>query len=144
MSCDAASDTECQLNQCDPATGACALVSDPTACDDADPCTIDSCNAAGACEHQAIIGCQPEPPFECLGTAEPSAEGCGLVASYEGCCDPWGRVTWCQDGATYCISCEANPSCGWQSGQGYYDCGTDGSEDPTGAAPKMCMAFSVE
>jgi hypothetical protein len=142
--CDESGDTECQVNQCDPATGVCAMSVLPDVCDDDDPCTADSCSPDGTCEHQSLIGCQPEPPFECLGSGEPSAEGCGMVESYEGCCDPWGRVTWCQDGATYCISCQENPTCGWQDTAGYYDCGTPGGEDPSGAAPLMCSAFTLE
>lgn len=141
VSCDSSGDGECLANQCQPETGACAMVVTPDSCDDDDPCTVDSCGPDGACVHEVLDGCEGVPPFECLGTGEPSATGCGIVASYEGCCDPWGRVTWCQDGNTYCITCQENPSCGWQGAQGYYDCGNEPIEDPSGAAPMMCPAY---
>ena len=141
VDCDSSEDTECLSNQCQPESGACAMVVTPGACDDDDPCTMDSCGPDGACTHEVLVGCEGVPPFECLGTSEPSADGCGIVESYEGCCDPWGRVTWCQDGKTYCIACQENPSCGWQDAQGYYDCGNDATEDPSGAAPMMCPAY---
>ena len=76
---------------------------------------------------------------QCLGLDTPSAEGCDFVESYEGCCDDMGRVVWCDGGATYCIDCSQNPEgeCGWQGD--FYDCGTDGSPDPSGANPKECI-----
>ena len=111
-------------------------------CDDDDPCTVDSCNDAGACEHEALTGCEGEPPYECLGPGEPAAAGCDAVESYEGCCDPWGRVTWCENGSTYCIQCQENPSCGWDGAGGYYNCGTPGEEEPSGASPMMCPAYA--
>ena len=141
VSCDSSDDTECLANQCQPETGACAVAVVAGSCDDEDPCTVDSCGPDGACAHELLTGCEGVPPFECLGTTEPSADGCGIVSSYEGCCDPWGRVTWCQDGKTYCIACQGNPSCGWQDGQGYYDCGNEASGDPSGASPMMCPAY---
>ena len=141
--CDTSDESECLSNQCNPSTGACALAPLPGACDDEDPCTVDSCNLEGLCVNTPLEGCEGTPPFECLGTAEPSAPGCEIVASYEGCCDPWGRVTWCQDGQTYCIACQENPSCGWQSAQGYYDCGNAPEGDPSGESPMMCPAYGL-
>jgi hypothetical protein len=141
VTCETSEDTECLANQCDVATGACVLGKVAGACDDDAPCTLDSCGADGTCTHEDLEGCEGVPPFDCLGTGEPSADGCGIVSSYEGCCDPWGRVTWCQDGDTYCIACQENPSCGWQGAEGYYDCGNEATGDPSGAAPIMCPAY---
>ena len=142
ISCETSEESECLVNQCQPSTGQCDMVALPGACEDADPCTLDSCGADGLCTHTPLEGCEGKPPFVCLGSSEPSASGCATVESYEGCCDPWGRVTWCQDGQTYCISCQENPSCGWQESQGYYDCGNDANADPSGQAPMMCPAYA--
>ena len=142
VTCDTSADTACLINQCDPSSGACVMGPDNSACDDDDPCTMDSCDPEGVCVNEALEGCEGVPPFPCLGVGEPSAEGCGIVESYAGCCDPWGRVTWCESGMTYCISCQENPSCGWQSAQGYYDCGNAPEGDPSGEAPMMCPAFA--
>ena len=77
---------------------------------------------------------------ECKGTTEPSYSYCAGI-DYVGCCDGQGRVLWCEGGALYCIDCQqANPQCGWQAQEGYYDCGTTGGGDPTGDHPKQCTA----
>jgi hypothetical protein len=78
-----------------------------------------------------------EYPDDCLGLNEPSASSCPDGMTYEGCCDDAGRVTWCDGGQLYCIDCAgSNPSCGWQGD--FYDCGTDGSGDPSGTNPLNC------
>jgi hypothetical protein len=61
---------------------------------------------------------------------------CGNI-SYEGCCN--GQVVqFCDGGQLMCLDCSANPSCGWSAQAGYYDCGTPGSPDPSGANPMQC------
>ena len=65
-----------------------------------------------------------------------SQAGCGDI-TYEGCCD--GPVlTWCENEELTTIDCTDNPNCGWQAEAGFYDCGTGGAADPSGANPKDC------
>ncbi len=64
--------------------------------------------------------------------------GCGDV-TFEGCCD--GSVlTWCENGELKSADCAGKPSCGWDAANGYYNCGTSGQADPSGANPKSCEA----
>ena len=77
-------------------------------------------------------------PDDCLGNAEPSSADCGDINDI-GCCDALGRVVYCMEGALYCIDCAGGgPECGWDAGDGWYDCGTDGSPDPSGDNPMNC------
>jgi hypothetical protein len=79
-----------------------------------------------------------EYPDDCLGPNEPSGSDC-MGSTYEGCCDAVGRVIWCDGDQLYCIDCAGvNPECGWSEG-GFYDCGSDGSADPSGTNPKDCV-----
>jgi len=78
-------------------------------------------------------------PDDCLGMGVVSGAGCEHTEAYEGCCDDLGRVIWCENGDTYCIDCAGlNPSCGWQGD--FYDCGTDGSPEPSGTFPLECVS----
>ena len=124
-------------------TGFC-IPGSPKDCSDGLVCTLDSCDAeTGACSNEAIEGCAGSPPFECLGGGEPAAMGCDAVDSYEGCCDPWGRVLWCgqdENGAdvTFCMDCAGAPYCGWNNS--WYWCGAEepGITDPSGLFPLQC------
>jgi hypothetical protein len=70
---------------------------------------------------------------------ESSSAACGLLTE-EGCCD--GQTVWyCESGATRSINCASNRSCGWSSEHKYYDCGTGGGSESTGAHPKPCTRF---
>ena len=121
----------CNLGTC------CTPTCDPTwECGD-DGCGggCGDCGAGYACTDNVCV--EFTGLEQCLGLNEPSAAGCDLVESYEGCCDEMGRVIWCDAGSTFCIDCAgANPECGWQGE--FYDCGTDGSGDPSGNNPKEC------
>ena len=66
---------------------------------------------------------------------EPVVDNCNGV-TYEGCCDG-DNLSYCQDGALTTGGCKAG-TCGWNGSAGYYDCNTDGTEDPTGANPRAC------
>jgi uncharacterized protein (TIGR03382 family) len=106
-------------------------------------CGDDSCGGScGTCEDG--LGCKDGTctevtgPSECLGSSIPSSEEC-MDLTYEGCCDELGRVLWCDNGKLYCIDCpNLGPSCGWQGE--FYDCGTDGSPDPSGTFPIECTS----
>ena len=140
--CDNDDDTECIKNTCIPELATCQATPILALCNDDEPCTNDLCAETGECVFEAIEGCTGEPPFECLGNAEPSAEGCAWVESFEGCCDPWGRLLWCQGDQTWCIDCSSgNPYCGWDATALFYNCETAGGQDPSGAYPKMCPGF---
>jgi hypothetical protein len=56
---------------------------------------------------------------------------------YEGCCA--GEVlTWCEEGELLTVECAESPACGWSDEVGYYDCGTSGDPEPSGALPLQC------
>jgi hypothetical protein len=139
--CDTSNDLECTKNTCNPTSGTCEVASSNEHCADGNSCTVDICDTEiGICANPELEGCSGEPPFECMGNGAPSITGCAYVQSYEGCCDPWGRVLWCgtqfddagvEQDVTYCVDCASkNPYCGWPEIGSYYNCGTDGSAGP--------------
>jgi hypothetical protein len=65
-----------------------------------------------------------------------SGGACGSI-TYEGCCDG-DLLKYCDDGQLQEMNCGGNPSCGWNSQAGFYDCGTGGGGDPSGTFPKAC------
>jgi hypothetical protein len=107
-------------------------------------CGGDGCGGScGTCQWDEVCvdgECDPQGVPSCNGTATWSYSSCqGL--GFEGCCDPWGRVLWCENNKLYCLDCAAGPSCGWHGSEGYYDCQTNGGSDPTGQHPKACPCF---
>ena len=55
-----------------------------------------------------------------------------------GCCA--GEVLyWCNSGETRNLDCATDLSCGWDILRENYDCGTDGSADPSGVYDKQCL-----
>ena len=83
---------------------------------------------------------------QCSGAGEVwDASGChGLT--YAGCCVVQ-RLLWCENQVTCTIDCSSNPSCGWPSpdiNEGYYDCGSNGSQDPSGSNPIDCPSEEVD
>jgi hypothetical protein len=146
--CDVANADSCIQNSCDSFAGGCEVMASIEACDDGDDCTWDFCDAeSGACSNEVIEGCAGSPPFECLGGGEASAMGCDAVDTFEGCCDPWGRVLWCgqdQDGqdVTYCMDCAGAPYCGWNSSWYWCDTEAPGMSDPSGAFPLQCSGLT--
>jgi agmatine/peptidylarginine deiminase len=73
----------------------------------------------------------------------PDLSGCGGTPTgcdgitYEGCCDGQ-MLKYCENDALKTIDCAGNPSCGWSTEGGFYDCGTNGAADPSGANPMEC------
>ena len=129
-----------------------ALLLRPAAAQAQAGCSTSGSPGCGGCACEACV-CQADP-FCCqsawddlcvsgceqcgtnCGGGNPG--GCGAV-TYEGCCD--GEVVnWCEGGQAQKIDCSAaqSPSCGWNADAGYYDCGTAGGSDPSGANPKAC------
>ena len=83
---------------------------------------------AGVCDYQGLAGC--------YGYDDPAHEDCFGI-TYDGCCDPSGRMLYCVNGDLYCVDCPAvDPWCGWDSGNQWFDCGTSGGNGPTGS--KAC------
>jgi agmatine/peptidylarginine deiminase len=125
----------CQAGVCAACTADCA----GKACGD-DGCggSCGTCPAGQTCQAGACV--PGGGPDQCLGMGQPSAPDCGDV-SFEGCCDPAGRLLFCDGGQLFCLDCAGqNPSCGWSAQAGFYDCGTDGSGDPSGANPLDCVS----
>lgn len=80
---------------------------------------------------------------ECKGLEEPSGDDC-MGITYQGCCDEKDRILFCDKEKLFCLDCaKGNPKCGWnpEENANFYDCGTDGSPEPTGTHPKECSAL---
>lgn len=117
---------ECQNNVC--VTPTCTPSCNGTTCGD------DGCGGTCACNPGTV--CDP-----ITQTCGEETVPCGDV-TYEGCCD--GQVVkFCYEGSLQTIDCVGGdtpkPSCGWSTDE-YYDCGTDGMADPSGANPMPCGA----
>jgi hypothetical protein len=66
------------------------------------------------------------------------AASCGEI-TYAGCCDGETLMYCDTNGILKTADCsQTGPSCGWEPTMGWYDCKTDGSEDPSGKQPKKC------
>ncbi len=102
-----------------------------------------SCNADGQC----VTSTGTTYPDACLGLeAGASAPTCPAGLTFEGCCDPKGRVVFCDNGKLFCIDCPkaaeaVQQTCGWDgepgTGKGFYNCGLKGA-DPSGQNPLGC------
>ena len=73
VNCDAAGDTFCLKNRCNPATGTCkvAAVSALKTCDDGDPCTPHSTCDGGACTADVNV-CACKKSADCASFADPN------------------------------------------------------------------------
>ena len=105
-------------------------------------CGTDGCGGScGTCaDGQFCISgsCYNTPPV-CNGSSVPIGSECGDV-NYIGCCDSTGKTIWCSGAALYCVDCVGvgNPNCGWDAANSGYNCGTTGTEDPSGLYPLSC------
>ena len=70
------------------------------------------------------------------GPDKGSTGACGQVTN-EGCCDGQ-TLYYCDNSTLKKLSCSSNPSCGWDSSNSFYDCGTSGGADPAGKHSKSC------
>jgi MYXO-CTERM domain-containing protein len=112
------------------------------------------CPGDQSCVEGACVACVPSCEWAecgddgCGGSCGACAEG---QTCYEGMClgDNCGGITdiGCCDGATlkFCsmgelteMSCADTPSCGWNNGAQYYDCGSEPVADPSGVNPMVC------
>jgi agmatine/peptidylarginine deiminase len=101
-------------------------------------CTSGTCQGAvggyaGACQDSTQC---TGPAWLCLlNECNGSADPCGGLTA-EGCCD--GRtVRYCENRAPQAQDCGTGATCGWSSGDGWYDCGYSGA-DPSGSFPIAC------
>lgn len=60
--------------------------------------------------------------------------------SYEGCCTPDQTLLYCEGNKLFMLSCDEMDAefCGWNEEMQFYDCMTDGYEDPSGKHPYSC------
>lgn len=65
-----------------------------------------------------------------------TAAGCDGV-TYEGCCDG-AQLKYCENDQLKTMDCSSKPNCGWDAEKGFYNCGTSGAADPSGANPLAC------
>ncbi len=90
------------------------------------------CGAANGCGDGVCFDAETFQtcPADCISS------GCSGI-SFFGCCKG-DLLQWCQENKTMQISCDNNRQCGWNADGGYYDCGTPGTQDPTGHHPRTC------
>jgi hypothetical protein len=77
-----------------------------------------------------------EPSEDASTCPQDCNTGCGNI-SFEGCCNGQ-TLQFCEAGELKSIDCNQQPSCGWQPTGPFYDCGTDGTPDPSGQNPLAC------
>ncbi len=139
--------------------GACTPDCECKPCGTPDGCHgVCGCEAGQTCEDGQCVACEPS----CLGRTC-GDDGCGGTCGeceagltcheygvcvdpcqgigFEGCCQD-EQALWCNGGSLGVIDCAEQPLCGWNGG-GFYDCGTDGSADPTGTVAKECPEACV-
>jgi agmatine deiminase len=73
---------------------------------------------------------------ETAPSGDSATDPCGTLSSV-GCCDG-DTLQYCAGGKLQLLSCAKNPKCGWDSKNGWYDCGTSGESDPSGTSSKVC------
>ncbi|MFT5430273.1 MAG: hypothetical protein ACI9OJ_000946 [Myxococcota bacterium] len=95
-------------------------------------CGSNSCGEPDGCGGTCMI-CTSGQCVDGECSAEPT--GCGAV-SFEGCCDG-DTLKYCENDSLTTGVCEPG-TCGWAGDAGFYNCGEDGSEDPSGNNPKAC------
>jgi len=114
-----------------------------------------TCGGGEACQAGACVACTPSCNGKvcgddgCGGSCGECANGqfcvqgacsataCGDVTDV-GCCDASGVLWYCENNTVKSIDCNQSPSCGWKADASFYDCGTDGAADPSGANPIAC------
>ena len=121
--------------------GWCGDCEAPAACVQGHCCTADC--AGKECGDDGCGGSCGSCLGLCVGgTCEVATPACDGI-TYEGCCaDTW--VRWCENGTIQEIDCASDPQstgplCGWDAAAGYYGCGDQATEDPSGSFPYACL-----
>ncbi|MGB0589898.1 MAG: hypothetical protein ACPGU1_09480 [Myxococcota bacterium] len=123
----------CGLNTCGESCGDCV---EGSFCDADNQCLECSCDG---------LSCGADPCGNSCGLCD---AGLACVAgacvddpcegvTFEGCCDG-DTLQYCDNGTLQSLNCSSSPSCGWDASAGYYDCGNDATEDPSGASAILC------
>jgi len=133
---DCAAGQKCVEGFC--AAGCTPACTDKQCGDDGCGGTCGTCDAGKVCNAGKCEDAVNPWPTECKGLNEPSGDDC-LGTTYEGCCSADGRLYFCDAGKLFCLDCTQNPSCSWSADAGFYDCGGDGSAEPTGQFPYDCV-----
>lgn len=108
-------------------------------CADPQPSGGSGCPNGWAC-----VPLQDPPPSGegvCIKTGGDPGQGCNGI-TYQGCCDG-NTLKWCEDNQLQSMDCAGAPACGWEAQSNFYNCGTDGGEDPSGSYSKSCAAGPV-
>ena len=150
--CVAACKASCEGKLCgdDGCGGLCGTCPATETCNDAGQCEASACEAS--CEGKTcgddgcggVCGLCADGEACVNGACEVAVpeEGCGGV-SFEGCCDG-SMLKYCENDEVKEIDCSAGSgACGWNAEGGYYDCGTEGDADPSGANPQICEGGSA-
>jgi hypothetical protein len=116
--CNAGNGNACDgIEQCNPTTGACDAT--PLSCDDANPCTTDSCDPGIGCQYVQLAGLCDDGNActvgdtcvngQCLGAPTPAALTCGDADVCNGleACDPGSGI--CLGGTA--LACDDGNSC---------------------------------
>ena len=116
------------------------------------------CGSENSCGWRVLSGggwydCDTEGASEPTGSAPrrcadlPLASGgtegaspCGELRP-EGCCEG-ALLRFCAQGKAQSRDCREFGPCGWEAGQGVYDCATEGNAAPDGRYPKSCTGGS--
>lgn len=73
---------------------------------------------------------------DCSGGAVALGRSCSGI-DFQGCCDG-EKLLFCEAGEVCQKDCEKAQHCGFSADKGFYDCGTDGMADPSGAFAMEC------
>jgi len=124
-----------------------SLAAAPAAANDG--CSESTSPGCGGCACETCVCgldsfcCTTAWDYLCVDACQNSCGGCGGGGgdcgniSFQGCC--LGQVVqYCEDDTLKQIDCSQAPSCGWNAAEGYYDCQTAGTSDPSGMYPMAC------
>jgi len=67
---------------------------------------------------------------------------CGSI-TLEGCCQG-SMLKYCSKGKLRLKECFSNPTCGWNPGKAFYDCGMHGKADPSRTFPYACPGATTD
>ncbi|MFH1532963.1 MAG: SMP-30/gluconolactonase/LRE family protein, partial [Pseudomonadota bacterium] len=137
---------DCCEDVCDQCPEICAVVEcgecpEGEVCDPQGQCCTPDCEGKTCGDDGCGGDCGDCPPEEICEDGACVPGGCNGIP-WEGCCAA-GALQFCDQGNLVQMSCAGDPDCGWNSGAGYYDCGTEGGGDPDGVLPMDCMDYCV-
>ena len=119
--------------------GDCGVCPEGETCTPAGQCCTPDCESKVCGDDGCGGDCGACPPEEKCTDGECVPGGCQGVP-WEGCCTE-GVLVFCDQGNLVQQSCAGDPECGWETGAGYYNCGTDGGADPEHVFPMDCMDY---